>query len=313
MPLNSEPLRSVTEADKEDYARDGVVCLRKVFDPDWMQSLLPAARRVAVDGEDVGLLPTEPSRYISRVVPEFRKFVFESPMAQAAAEAIGSTTARFFLEELFAKPPQSDSKTLWHCDRMGWPVSGVMVPSIWIPLGPVKAENCLEVLAGSQTQDVPYWLFSPNARKMVRPDDRASRPDEAELRADPSNRFLSWDMEPGDMLVLHPWALHYSSGNTSEDWRIAIAARIFGDDIRWDPRPDCLNVAGVSFDEMVPGCKPEGPAFPMLWSEEGGRDSDALYPRGFATTWHGYKRRDTVNEDALFAEMAREERMLKAS
>lgn len=306
MPFNNAPLREITEQDREDYARDGVVCLRNVFDPEWLESLLPAARKVAIDGEDVGLLPTEPGRYMSRVIPEFRRFIFESPLAQVAAQTIGSSKARFFLEEIFAKPPRSDSKTIWHCDRMGWPVSGVMVPSLWIPLGPVKAENSLEVIAGSQNQDVPYWLFSPNARKMIRPEGRVSHPDESALRADPSNRFLNWDMDAGDMIVLHPWALHFSSGNTSDDWRIAIAARIFGDDIRWDPRPDCLNIAGVSFDEMVPGCPPEGPAFPVLWSEDGYNDTDELYPRGFATTWQ-HHRRDTVNEDALFDELRRKE------
>lgn len=304
MPLNTEPLRPITDEDKETYARDGVVCLRQVFDPEWIDSLVPMARRITIDEADVGLLPSAPGRYMSRLIPEFRRFIFESPLAQAAAQTIGSSKATFFFEEIFAKPPHSDSKTIWHCDRMGWPVSGQMVPSLWIPLGPVAAPNSLEVLAGSQTQNVPYWLFSPNARQMVKPEDRASHPDEAALRADPNNRFLNWDMEPGDMLVLHPWVLHYSSGNTADDWRIAVSARIFGDDIVWDPRPDCVNLAGVSFDEMIQGCAPEGPLFPMLWSEDGQRDTDDQFPRGFATAWQA-QRRDTVNEDALFSEMAK--------
>ena len=305
MPLNSTPLRGITDEDREAYARDGVVCLRQVFDPEWIESLKTVARRISVDEEDVGLLPSAPGRYMSRLIPEFRNFIFNWPMAQAAAQTIGSSKATFFFEEIFAKPPHSDSKTLWHCDRMGWPVSGQMVPSLWIPLNEVASENSLEVLAGSQTQDVPYWLFSPNARKMMKPDDRMPHPDEAKLRADPNARFLNWAMEPGDMLVVHPWALHYSSGNTADDWRIAISARIFGDDIRWAPRPDCLNIAGVSFDEMVDGNPPAGPLFPVLWSEDGIRDSDDLYPRGFATTWQA-QRRDTVNEDALFSELARQ-------
>lgn len=305
MAFNTAPIRAITDEDRDTYARDGAVCLRKVFDPEWIESMQAVARRISVDEEDVGLLPSAPGRYMSRIFPEFRNFIFNSPMAQAAAQAIGSKTARFFFEEIFAKPPQSDSKTLWHCDRMGWPVSGVMVPSLWIPLNPVAPENSLEVLADSQSQDVPYWLFSPNARKMIKPDDRAPHPDEAKLRADPNARFLNWAMEPGDMLVVHPWALHYSSGNTGEDWRIAISARIFGDDIRWAPRPDCLNIAGVSFDEMVEGSPPGGPLFPMLWSEDGTRDGDANYPTGFATTWQA-QRRDTVNEDALFSELAKQ-------
>ena len=306
MAFNTEPLRAITDEDRDAYQRDGVVCLREVFDPEWLESLMPAARRIAIDEEDVGLLPSAPGRYMSRVIPEYRRFVFESPMAQAAAQAIGSSKATFFFEEFFAKPPKSDSKTLWHCDRMGWPVNGVMVPSIWIPLHDVKAENSLEFMAGTHRDDVRYWLFSPNARQMIKPDDRVAHPDEAKLRATPGARFLNWDMKAGDMLVLHPWTLHFSSGNTAEQWRIAISARIFGDDITWNPRPDCLNIAGVSFDEMVPGNPPGGPLFPVLWSEDGQRDGDDHYPKGFATTWDA-TRRDTVNEDALFEELRKKQ------
>jgi ectoine hydroxylase-related dioxygenase (phytanoyl-CoA dioxygenase family) len=305
MLFNTVPNRAITQADKDAYARDGVVCLKNVFDPKWIESLVPMARRITIDEEDVGLLPSAPGRYMSRIIPEFRRFVFQSPMAQAAAETIGSSQARFFFDEMFAKAPESDSKTIWHCDRMGWPVSGDMVPSLWIPLNPVSTENCLEVLAGSQNQDIPYWLFSPNARKMIKPKDREAHPNEKVLRENDKDKFLSWEMEVGDMLVLHPWVLHYSSGNTSSDWRIALSVRVFGDDIVWDPRPDCVNLAGVSFDEMVEGCAPEGPCFPLLWSHDNQRDGDKDFPMGFATSWNK-TRRTAVNEDKLFSQLSKE-------
>ena len=285
MPLNSEPLRDVTEQDILDYERDGAVCLRNVFDQDWIDLLKPLAEDVIINKEDVGLLPTIPGRYMARCIPEYRKFVFDSPLAEVAGKVMRSKEIRFFFDEFFAKPPQSDATTIWHCDRMAFPLEGKMVPSLWIPLTPIVEENCLEVLAGTQHDDVPYWLFSPNARKMIKPDDRVSHPDMEPLRGQPGKRFLTWDMDPGDMLVVHPWALHYSSGNPTDDYRIAISQRVFGDDIRWAPRPDCLNIAGVSFDEMLDGEKPAGPLFPLLWSEDGRSDDDSQYPRGFATSW----------------------------
>ncbi|MEM7568363.1 MAG: phytanoyl-CoA dioxygenase family protein, partial [Pseudomonadota bacterium] len=159
---------------------------------------------------------------------------------------------------------------------------------------------------GSHTQEVPYWLFSPNARKMIKPDDRVSHPNEDKLRADPANTFMSWDMKKGDMLVLHPRVLHYSSGNTADDWRIAMSCRIFGEDVRWQPSPECLNLAGVSFDEMVPGEVPQGPCLPLLWSESGERSGDAEFPKGFATRW-GKQRKDTVNDDALFQQLLKKQ------
>ena len=42
MPLNSTPLRAITDEDREAYARDGVVCLSQVFDPEWIESLKTA-------------------------------------------------------------------------------------------------------------------------------------------------------------------------------------------------------------------------------------------------------------------------------
>lgn len=303
MPLNTSPLRPISDDDRATYARDGVVCLRQVLNREWIDLLLPAARRLVVDKEDFGLLPTYPGRYMSRKISEFRKLVFESPMAEAFARTVGSKTARFFFDEIFAKAPRSSDKTIWHNDRMGWPVVGSMVPSLWLPLTPVTKANSLECIAESQHDDAKYWLFSPNARKMIKPPDRVPHPDGEALRKDPTKRFLTWDMAPGDMLVVHPWTLHYSAGNPSDDWRIAVSVRLFGDDIRWAPRPDCVNLAGVSWDELLEGEPPEGPLFPLLWSEDGRRDGDANFPRGFATTWSKARKSD-VNEYKLFTRMS---------
>ena len=123
------------------------------------------------------------------------------------------------------------------------------------------------------------------------------------MRGDGKTRFLTWDMEPGDMLVVHPRALHYSSGNPTDDWRIALSLRVFGDDVRWQPRPDCVNLAGVSFDEMLEGEKPMGSHFPLLWSEHGESDDDSQYPRGFATSWAAQPMRK-INEYDLFKKLS---------
>lgn len=306
MAFNSRPLRPITDDEIATYARDGAVLLRGVLDRDWIDHMLPAAERIVVQKQDVGLLPSLPGRYMSRTVPEFRRLCFESPLAEAVGRVMQSKEVRFFFDEFFAKGPRSTEKSIWHTDRMGWPVSGTMVPSIWVPLTPITEGNSLEVIAGSQVQDVRYWLFSPNARKMIRPADRAPHPDCEPLRSDPKVRFLRWAMNPGDVLIVHPWALHYSAGNPTDGWRIAVSVRMFGDDIRWDPRPDCVNLAGVSFDEMVQGEAPAGPLFPLLWSEDGRRESTEDYPRGFATTW-SRERKDTVNEYAEFAQLLEKE------
>lgn len=310
MALNKRPLKAVSQEDIDTYQRDGVVCLRQVFDPEWCEILDPIARRVIIDKEDVGLLPTIPGRYLARCIPQYRKLVFESPLAEVAGQVMQSKEIRFFFDEFFAKPAHSDFKTIWHTDRMGWPVSGTMVPSLWMPLTPIVKANSLEVIRGSHTQDVRYWLFSPNARKMIKPDDRPPHPECEHLRDDPNVEFLSWDMDPGDLLIVHPWALHYSGGNPTDDWRIAVSVRVFGDDIRWAPRPDCVNLAGVSFDEMLEGEKPAGTHLPLIWFEDGRADGDQHYPRGFAAGWSEQKRQAAqgVNPYTEFEKLAAKEK-----
>ena len=160
-----------------------------------------------------------------------------------------------------------------------------MIPSFWMPLTPITQANSLEVLAGTHRDDVVYWNLTPNARRMIKPDDRPNVPDGDAVRSNPAYRFLSWDMDPGDALLIHPWALHYSSGNPTDAWRIAISIRVFGDDVTWDPRPESVNFSGCSLDDMIPGEKPQGPIVPLIWSEAGRTDPLESYPRGFVTTW----------------------------
>jgi ectoine hydroxylase-related dioxygenase (phytanoyl-CoA dioxygenase family) len=283
--MNRTPLRAISDADIETYRRDGAVCLRQVFDRDWIDLLEPIARRLVVDKEDFGLLPHRPVNFMSRMIPEFRELIFNSPLGEACGRTMGSKEVRFLFDQIFAKGPQSDAKTVWHNDRSGWPVTGRMIPSFWFPLTPIVKANSIEVIAGTHRDDTIYWNSTANSRQMIRPPNRANIPDGEAVRGIKDYTFLSWDTEPGDVVLIHPWVLHYSSGNPTDDWRIAISVRPLGDDICWDPRPECVNMSGISFDEMIPGEPARGPMVPLIWSQDGRKDSEADFQRGFATQW----------------------------
>jgi hypothetical protein len=287
------------DPDVETYRRDGAVCVRGALDVSVLADLRRDAERLLAGGEDFGLLPRYPARYLARRFDSMRRLAFGPQLGAVAGRILESRTIRFFFDDIFAKAPRSAEQTIWHSDRAGWPVRGQKVPSIWIPLTPIVPENSLEVLAGTHLDDRLYWNFTPNSRQMLRPDDRPSYPDCEALRGDPRARFLRWSMQPGDVLLVHPWALHYSGGNPTDGWRVAVSIRVFGDDIAWAPRPDCINVAGCSFDEMIEGEAPAGPLFPLLWSADGAAESTEAYPRGFATTWTAGAR-GPVNDYAQF-------------
>ena len=161
MALNSRPLRDITQQDIDDYQRDGVVCLRQVLSRDWVDLLEPIAREVIIGKQDVGLLPTIPGRYMARRIAEYRRLVFESPIAEAAGKVMQSREIRFFFDEFFAKPPQSDAKTLWHCDRMG-----IIQPAIPLMIGASPFPNaCLATIsAGRRVLIASTWPASALTR-----------------------------------------------------------------------------------------------------------------------------------------------------
>ena len=88
--MNRRPLRPISDEDIEAYRRDGAVCLRKVFDQDWIDALLPIAQAMVIEKRDFGLLPHRPVNFMSRVITEFRDLAFDSPMGEACGRTLQS-------------------------------------------------------------------------------------------------------------------------------------------------------------------------------------------------------------------------------
>lgn len=268
--MNREPLQPVTQDHIDTYARDGVVCVRGMFDQSWIDLLRPEAERIRdMPEEEKNKGNLFGGKHLWHSQEAFRRYAFESPAAEIVGRIMQSQSIRFFFDQIWTKEPGSTNRTPWHTDRMGWAVDGQMVPSFWMALSPVTKTNSLECIAGSHKDATRYWNKTQNSKQMIQPADRPDFPDFNERRDDPAVTFLSWDMEPGDCLLIHPWCFHYSCGNPLEDWRIALSTRWFGDDITWNPRPESINIPGISFDEMVKGTRPKGPLFPLIWSQSG--------------------------------------------
>lgn len=238
---------TLTKADVETYAADGAVCLRGVYDPQVVAQLLRAWDRVSADPLASGLIPPgaehreigDRANIISRpsyAVGAFRDFIRASPAPALLGALLSAREIGFYWDTIFEKRPGSTFETSWHTDAGATAVLGNTMVNVWTPLTPVSRESSLEILAGSHTNDVLYWPRSPNGVNLERPPDRMWCPDYETARDDPTNRFISWDMEPGDILLLHLKTAHYSRGNPTPHRRVAYATWWYGDDVVWDPR-----------------------------------------------------------------------------
>ncbi len=304
--MNRKPLSPVTTEQIDTYGRDGVVHLKSVFDSEWISLLLGSWERMRqqvrtnpsalyrlppefleqdarlrreielIRSEDIdhrnvyaeqaaGFLRCKYMRWWS---DEFRSFVFDSPAGQVIGEVIGAQRVRFFLDAMFMKEPAVPTKTYWHADHPAWPTQGEQVPTMWMPLLPVRQNlSCLEFVAGSQTDTRMPWPNTFNAKHDPQPADRPSFYDWEQRRTDPGVRFLSYDMEPGDALVIHPRTYHGGGANLHPTQpRIALSTRWFGDDVRWDPREGSINTPGMPLDRMRLGEAPaDDRVFPVVW------------------------------------------------
>ena len=278
--MNHVPLYPITAADRAIYQRDGVVCLRGMFDAQWIARMC-AAVDTAMDAEHALARRREVTRalggksgryHINTFVwpwnEDFRHWVLDSPCAAIAASIMGVGEVRVFYDQVFVKEPNTLERTDWHHDLPFWPLRGNDIASVWVALTDVGPENSqLEYIAGSHNWGKFYAAAVPDKDAHFK-SDLEPCPDFSRLRDDPTLKFLRWEMRAGDCLVHHPLVVHGSDGNFSlQKRRVAISTRYFGADVRWDPRPATFAVTGDP--QIAPGAYPlDDRVFPVAWRRD---------------------------------------------
>lgn len=227
------------------YGEEGIVCLRELFDPYWLELLGTGMERNLADpgpnarhynaGRDTGFYFADAGVWPR--VPEYREFLFDSPAAEIAAQLMGSRKVNLFFDNMFVKDARTPEVTPWHHDMPYMPVEGDQVCSLWLALDEVPVENCVEYIAGShrwKNRYRPRSFFEPGADYAARDfDDDALEPipdfdanrDELTIRR--------WDVKPGDALAFHGHTVHGSPGNSTAVRRRAFVSRWCGDDVRY--------------------------------------------------------------------------------
>ena len=210
----------------------------------------------------------------------YRDMVVALPLADLLRQAWDSEHVWYYAEENFWKQGNAP-RTFWHQDLAYLPWQGEHWANCWITFDPIPKSHSLEVIRGSHHGTLydgttfeeddptrPLWGDLANLPRL---------PDiEADRNADPKSwDVVSFDIEPGDVVFLHPGSLH---GGGPVDERVSarhtMVLRFFGDDAIWSDLPegegvlpeDLLKVTLPSWVERgAPGTPFRGEQFLQLY------------------------------------------------
>ncbi|PCI51779.1 MAG: phytanoyl-CoA dioxygenase [Alphaproteobacteria bacterium] len=274
--------RDITDEEIAAYEQNGAHVLRGVLPMEWIEVMREAVERILNNPGNASVEYTPQGgkgRYYGDFFiwwrdPVFKAFMRDSPLPEIAAQVMKATCLNFFYDQLLVKEPNTAEPTPWHQDLSYWPVRGNDVISVWVPFDPANEESGVVVYVKGSHK----WgkLFAPStfgdktgfadiyakAGLEPLPDIEADR-DKYEI--------LSWEMEPGDVLIHHPLTLHYASGNKSMTGRRrGLALRYLGDDVTFDSRPGTFlenkkvmdTVPDINFKD---GDVFSGDLFPRVW------------------------------------------------
>ena len=245
------------------YERDGVTCLRGAFEQRWIDRLsegmeiaiqngtrgrVTADPQVALDGDLVFNIgrPGEPGlffydSFMWKTMEQFREFIFDSPVADYAMRIMRSESLILYFDFMLVKEPGTSMVTPWHYDESYWPISGDQACNFWISLDHMPIETVLHFVRGSHRWDHSYRAvhFANQKHPEI---DYANLPDLPRVpnwHMEPGDHEIIYaPLEPGDCLIFHNRTHHFGPGNSLVSTRRrALATHWFGDDVRYDDKP----------------------------------------------------------------------------
>jgi ectoine hydroxylase-related dioxygenase (phytanoyl-CoA dioxygenase family) len=146
----------ITKAHIEAYAENGVICLRGVISPDWLDLIELAIKRIRnMPGPyATHYFAGQPGEFYDDHVnyaanPELQILLKNSPIADMMKEIFQTKNLWLFYDQIFIKEGGYSARTPWHQDTPYWLTEGRQTGSMWISLDPLKKEEALEFVPGS--------------------------------------------------------------------------------------------------------------------------------------------------------------------
>ncbi|MBA3744778.1 phytanoyl-CoA dioxygenase family protein [Sporichthya sp.] len=211
--------RRLSEAERDDLRRDGVVVARGILSEELLATMHAATERVMAD------VDASDKR---RPVPPFRAWVLDAPLVGLTRQALpGASCVTVYVDQIVGHRPGSGELLTVNREAPYVPVMGKQVVRLWVPLNTVKAGGgAVRYLRGShrgpgQGSD---WLVA--------------------------------EAEVGDVVLHHPRAVH---GAIEDGDHHRVVASAYGADLRRGPQAaDDLLREWESFHPFLNPKLPEG-------------------------------------------------------
>jgi ectoine hydroxylase-related dioxygenase (phytanoyl-CoA dioxygenase family) len=254
------------------FARDGVVCVRSLLDEGEIAAAARAVEavlaspsplaQVASAADDPGTFTEDFCRWPE--IPEIEQLARHSQVPAIAAALMATPQVRLYHDHVLVKEGRTRQRTPWHQDQPYYNVDGRGV-SAWIPVDPVPAAGCLELVATSHRG--PWLMPRTFLTKEARWFPEGSLAELPDIEADRSGYDIRrFDLEPGDAIFFDFLTVHGAPGFPFDSRRRVLSLRYLSAEARHAPRRWRTSPPFEGLDaELPPGVVMDHPLFPVVW------------------------------------------------
>lgn len=256
----------------EQFAEDGVVCVRDVLSPEQVGAARAAIAtvqnqpsrlaQVASAADDPGAFFEDFCRWSE--IAAIEDLARHSPVPAIAGQLMQTPQVRLFHDHVLVKEGKTRQRTPWHQDQPYYNVDGRGI-SAWIPVDPVPKAGCLEVLAGTHRGPwlMPRTFLTGEAKWFP----------QGALREMPdieSNRDVftirRYDLQPGDAIFFDFLSVHGAPGFPFDGRRRVLSLRYLSGEARHAPRRWKTSPPFEGLEaELAAGEPMRHPKFPVVW------------------------------------------------
>jgi len=192
-----------------------------------------------------------------------REVAFDSALPELSAELLDANSLNFWEDTTFVKTPHTRQKTAFHQDLAYFQIEGDQCVIVWIPLDPAnEANGVTRYIRGSHKWGETY---APNmfVSQTLMPGSPHEKCPDIEANEDDYD-IVSFDVQPGDVIIHHVMTVHGAGGNTTDRPRRAISFRYCGDQVRYYDRPGAIQQPGIK-QPLQTGDRLFSQDYPHVW------------------------------------------------